>query len=90
MMPWRSKLNRYLRKSSIRYEKEHRGWRGIVLTRWFVLLVVAAVASLVENPWLAAWVFAVAVGGIVVAIIIRAVYAKRQIENRSGRCWRGC
>jgi hypothetical protein len=40
-------------------------------------MVVVAIAALVENPWLAAWIFAVAVGGIIAAIVIRAVYAKR-------------
>ncbi len=55
----------------MRYEKEHRGWRGIVLTRWFLLLMVAAVGALIENPWLAAWLFGTVLAGILVAIILR-------------------
>jgi hypothetical protein len=55
----------------MRYDKEHRGWRGIVLTRWFLVLMVAAVGALIENPWLAGWLLATAVAGILVAIILR-------------------
>jgi len=61
----------------LRYEKEHRGWRGIVLTRWFLLLVVVVVRALIENPWLAIWLFGVTLAGILVAVILRITQSNK-------------
>ena len=60
----------------MRYDKQQHGWRGVVLSRWFLPLVVLVIAALFENPWLAAWIFAVTIAGVLVALVIRAIDAE--------------
>ena len=75
MAKLKSKVGRFLRNRARKIEKQNRGWRGIVFNRGFVVVVILFGMWLYEEPWAAIWIGSAIIGGIVVAVLIRANHA---------------
>jgi hypothetical protein len=76
MPPWKSRAQRFLRNRSRKLDKQNRGWRGLVFNRAFVAMILLFAMWLYEEPWAAVWIGSVIIGGVVVAVFIRATHSE--------------